>query len=78
MWLQYIRVSDELTTENVENVSTLLDTYWLVQPPKLIISVTGGAKRFYLKNRLKASFKRGLVNAATSTGNSLVSLSTAI
>ena len=63
---QYIRVTDNL--KNVENVFALLNDYWHVRQPKLIISVTGGAKRFYLKNRLKASFIRGLISAATSTG----------
>jgi len=30
--------------------------------------VTGGAQRFDLNQRLKAVFKRGLINAATTTG----------
>ena len=52
-----------------KNVVTLMKKYWCMSQPKLIISVTGGAKRFNLKSRLKNSFKRGLVNAATSTGH---------
>ena len=46
----------------------LLSDHWHIPAPRLIVSVTGGAIRFYLKSRLKASFKRGLVNVATSTG----------
>ena len=49
-------------------VWTLLSDYWHMPPPKLIVSVTGGAKSFFMKSRLKTSFKRGLVNAATSSG----------
>lgn len=46
----------------------LLHNHWGLKAPKLLISVTGGAKRFFMKPRLKNNFKRGLVNAATSTG----------
>ena len=34
----------------------------------MIISVTGGAQKFSLKQRLQDVFKRGLVKAALSTG----------
>lgn len=40
---------------------------WNLQPPKLIISVTGGAKKFTIPQRMKNAFKLGLINAATST-----------
>nr|XP_022319514.1 transient receptor potential cation channel subfamily M member 5-like [Crassostrea virginica] len=40
---------------------------WHLEPPQLIISVTGGAQRFDLKRRMQETFKRGLMNAATST-----------
>ena len=72
--LQYIRVDIET---DLETCWTLLSDYWLMPPPKLIISVTGGAKRFFMKARLKSSFKRGLVNAATSTGAWIVTGGTA-
>jgi transient receptor potential cation channel subfamily M protein 2 len=49
-----------------------MESYWKMPKPKLIISVTGGAKRFYLKNRLRNNFKRGLVNVATTTGKPVV------
>ncbi|KAL5018961.1 hypothetical protein ScPMuIL_004683 [Solemya velum] len=61
----YIRVCPNT---NIELVWDILTTYWKLPVPKLLISVTGGAKRFDLKPRLKTIFKRGLVNAATSTG----------
>ena len=62
---QYVRL-DSQTPMDV--VWTLLSDYWHMPPPKLIVSVTGGAKSFFMKSRLKTSFKRGLVNAATSSG----------
>ncbi|XP_074649507.1 transient receptor potential cation channel subfamily M member-like 2 isoform X2 [Tubulanus polymorphus] len=61
----YIRVDHK--TE-VSSVWTLMDEYWGLNPPKLLISVTGGAKSFQLKQKLLSLFKRGLVNAARSTG----------
>lgn len=36
--------------------------------PKLILSVTGGAKKFTLPLRMKKAFKEGLIKAAASTG----------
>lgn len=41
--------------------------HWHIKEPKLIISVTGGAK-LNLKERLKETFCKGLVRAATTTG----------
>lgn len=41
---------------------------WNLQPPKLIISVTGGAQKFTIPPRMKKAFKRGLIKAAASTG----------
>ena len=35
--------------------------------PQLILSVTGGAKKFFLPSKIKTAFKRGLVKAAEST-----------
>jgi transient receptor potential cation channel subfamily M protein 2 len=45
---------------------------WHLEPPQLIISVTGGAQRFDLKRRFQETFKRGLMNAATSTCKDLL------
>lgn len=41
---------------------------WGLQAPKLIISVTGGAQKFTIPQRMKKAFKRGLIKAAASTG----------
>jgi hypothetical protein len=41
---------------------------WQLQAPKLIISVTGGAQKFTIPQRMKKAFKRGLIKAAASTG----------
>ncbi|XP_075334645.1 transient receptor potential cation channel subfamily M member 2-like [Odontesthes bonariensis] len=41
---------------------------WELSPPNLLISVTGGAKNFYLKARLKNMFHRGLIKVAQTTG----------
>ncbi len=37
-------------------------------PPKLILSVTGGAKNFMIPHRMKKAFKEGLIKAAAATG----------
>ena len=36
--------------------------------PKLVISVTGGARDFKMSERHLEAFKRGLIKAATTTG----------
>jgi len=46
----------------------IITNYWQLEEPKMIISVTGGARRFYMKQRLLKSFKRGLMKAATAAG----------
>ncbi len=42
--------------------------YWNLRRPKLILSVTGGAKNFTIPHRIKKAFKEGIVKAASSTG----------
>ena len=39
-----------------------------LSPPKLILSVTGGAQNFTIPLRMKKAFKEGLVKAAATTG----------
>ncbi len=41
---------------------------WGLECPKLLISVTGGAKNFHMRPRLKEVFRTGLMKAAASTG----------
>ena len=42
--------------------------HWGLDRPNLLISVTGGAKNFHMRPRLKEVFRRGLMKAAASTG----------
>ena len=52
-------------------MNTLMDLLmkrWKLVKPNLVISVTGGAKNFHMKQRLKQVFNQGLMKAAKSTG----------
>ncbi|KAL9966190.1 hypothetical protein ACROYT_G024228 [Oculina patagonica] len=60
----YVRVSHD-TDANL--VLKLMLERWNLEIPNLVISVTGGAKSFVLKPRLKEVFRRGLIKAAKST-----------
>ncbi|KAM7380643.1 hypothetical protein PAMP_003923 [Pampus punctatissimus] len=62
---KYARVS---TDTSPEVLYQLLTDQWKLSPPKLLISVTGGAKNFYLKTHLKKAFHRGLIKVAQTTG----------
>ncbi|CAB4001045.1 transient receptor potential cation channel subfamily M member 2-like, partial [Paramuricea clavata] len=61
----YVRLAEDT---NVELVMKLILRVWKLEVPNLVISVTGGAKSFHLKPRLKEVFQRGLIKAAKSTG----------
>lgn len=63
--LQYVRVSTDTSPEVLYH---LLTEQWKLPSPNLLISVTGGAKNFYLKARLKTMFHRGLIKVAQTTG----------
>ena len=45
-----------------------------MEAPNLLISVTGGAKNFKMRPRLKEMFRQGLMKAAKSTGEVYVIL----
>ncbi|XP_023136566.3 transient receptor potential cation channel subfamily M member 2 isoform X1 [Amphiprion ocellaris] len=62
---KYARVSTDTSPEDLYHLLTEL---WKLPPPNLLISVTGGAKNFYLKTRLKNMFHRGLIKVAQTTG----------
>uniref|UniRef100_A0A3Q3K9A5 TRPM SLOG domain-containing protein n=1 Tax=Monopterus albus TaxID=43700 RepID=A0A3Q3K9A5_MONAL len=62
---KYARVS---TNTSPDVLYQLLTEQWELPPPNLLISVTGGAKNFYLKARLKNMFHRGLIKVAQTTG----------
>ena len=40
---------------------------WKLHRPRLILSITGGAKKFVMPQRIKQAFKTGLVKAAATT-----------
>uniref|UniRef100_A0A3B3VMV6 Transient receptor potential cation channel, subfamily M, member 2 n=1 Tax=Poecilia latipinna TaxID=48699 RepID=A0A3B3VMV6_9TELE len=62
---KYVRV---FTDTKPEVLYELLTTQWELPRPNLLISVTGGAKNFYLKSNLKKAFHRGLIKVAQTTG----------
>ncbi|KAB5577294.1 hypothetical protein PHYPO_G00208240 [Pangasianodon hypophthalmus] len=62
---KYVRVSSDTP---VEKLYQLMTEHWKLQPPNLLISVTGGAKNFYIKSDLKNKFRRGLIKVAQTTG----------
>ncbi|XP_061579658.1 transient receptor potential cation channel subfamily M member 2 isoform X2 [Cololabis saira] len=62
---KYVRVSADTSPEVLYR---LLTQQWELSPPNLLISVTGGAKNFYLKAHLKTVFNRGLIKVAQTTG----------
>ncbi|XP_028446835.1 transient receptor potential cation channel subfamily M member 2 isoform X4 [Perca flavescens] len=67
---KYVRVSTDTSPELLYN---LLTEQWKLSPPNLLISVTGGAKNFYLKAHLKNMFHRGLIKVAQTTGAWIIS-----
>ncbi|XP_071321114.1 transient receptor potential cation channel subfamily M member 2 [Trachinotus anak] len=62
---KYVRVSTDTSPEVLYH---LLTEQWKLSSPNLLISVTGGAKNFYLKAGLKNMFHRGLIKVAQTTG----------
>ncbi|XP_043916462.1 transient receptor potential cation channel subfamily M member 2-like [Protopterus annectens] len=62
---KYIRVSSKTPPEVLYKLMT---ECWRLKVPNLLISVTGGAKNFNMKPKLKDIFRRGLIKAAQSTG----------
>ncbi|GFN90287.1 transient receptor potential cation channel subfamily m member 2-like, partial [Plakobranchus ocellatus] len=62
---KYVRVAVDT---KMETMLQLLTQAWDMEKPNLLISVTGGAKNFSMKTRLREVFRRGLMKAALSTG----------
>ncbi|MEE6490342.1 hypothetical protein FKM82_015849 [Ascaphus truei] len=62
---KYVRVSSDTPSDVLYHLMT---EHWGLELPNLLISVTGGAKNFRMKMRLKNIFRRGLVKAAQTTG----------
>jgi hypothetical protein len=51
-----------------------LQKTWNLKKPKLLISVTGGAGRLPIRNRLKETFSKSLVKVATTTSEKILCL----
>ncbi|XP_053420329.1 transient receptor potential cation channel subfamily M member 2 isoform X2 [Nycticebus coucang] len=62
---KYVRVSQDTPSSVIYHLMT---QHWGLDIPNLLISVTGGAKNFNMKPRLKSIFRRGLVKVAQTTG----------
>ncbi|XP_032880095.1 transient receptor potential cation channel subfamily M member 2 [Amblyraja radiata] len=67
---KYVRVSNDTAPVALYQLMT---KYWELDPPHLLISVTGGAKNFNLKPDLRYMFLRGLMKVAQSTGAWIIS-----
>jgi transient receptor potential cation channel subfamily M protein 2 len=64
---KYIRVENE--TNPCDMIEFIYNKQaWGLDKPNLILSVTGGAQKFNIPQRMRKAFKRGLVKAAVSTG----------
>lgn len=61
---KYARIGNKT---DAETAFTLMTKHWRMEQPRLVISVTGGAKSFNLEPRLKKQFATGLfkVNMCT-------------
>ncbi|XP_062988393.1 transient receptor potential cation channel subfamily M member 2 isoform X1 [Elgaria multicarinata webbii] len=62
---KYVRVSSNTPPRIIYHLMT---QHWGLDIPNLLVSVTGGAKNFNMKLRLKNIFRRGLVKVAQTTG----------
>ncbi|XP_060098023.1 transient receptor potential cation channel subfamily M member 2 isoform X3 [Heteronotia binoei] len=67
---KFVRVSSD-TPPRV--IYQLMTQHWGLDVPNLLISVTGGAKNFNMKPRLKNIFRRGLAKVAQTTGAWIIS-----
>ncbi|XP_041117862.1 transient receptor potential cation channel subfamily M member 2-like isoform X2 [Polyodon spathula] len=63
--VKFVRVSSDTKPDTLYK---LMRDHWGLNVPNLLISVTGGAKNFHMKPRLKNMFRRGLIKVARSTG----------
>ncbi|XP_078515233.1 transient receptor potential cation channel subfamily M member 2-like [Lissotriton helveticus] len=63
--LKFARVSQDAPPDVLY---TMMKEEWSLHVPNLLLSVTGGAKDFIMRPRLKNLFSKGLVKAAQTTG----------
>ena len=54
--------------DGVKQTWDFIKSHWELDDPKVIISVTGGTRQFFMNQLLLKSFKRGLMKAAITTG----------
>jgi len=54
--------------KGVHDTWNFIEKRWVEHAPKMIISVTGGKRQFFMNQRLLRSFKRGLMKAAVASG----------
>ena len=67
--IKYIRVENETDPRDmIEYLYNQNEDGWNLPRPSLILSVTGGAKKFTIPLRMKQAFKSGLIKAAATTG----------
>ena len=66
--LQYICVRPDVNIEDLKQKLMLKKERWNLKSPSLIISVTGGAKDFWLNPLLKKKCEQSLISVAASTG----------
>lgn len=59
-WIRVVPTSSAL------RLVKMMDHYWGLPKPEVLITVTGGAQDFALSTQLQQAFDRGLVSAATS------------
>lgn len=59
-WIRVVPTSSAL------RLVKMIDHYWGLPKPEVLITVTGGAQDFELSTQLQQAFDRGLVSAATS------------
>lgn len=62
---KYVRLSQDTPSSLIYQLMT---QKWGLDAPNLLISVTGGAKDFKMKPRLKSVFRRGLLKVAQTSG----------
>lgn len=62
---KYVRLSQDTPSSLIYQLMT---QQWGLDAPNLLISVTGGAKDFNMKPRLKSVFRRGLLKVAQTSG----------
>jgi hypothetical protein len=66
-------VDNQPALKNIEKLSDYIFNNKKLRSPKLLISVTGGAKNFSIDSKTKNAFMRGLVKAAKTTDSWIIS-----